>query len=509
MLAALAPAAGAAGPDNFSAALPLTYGNAVADSNSTAGIENPEVFTLNDAGGNGCLTNGSFGTTGQKTARTVWYTVPGDSGTLTVTTVDSTIDTMLAAFRDGTTFAGCNDDRRLPAGTVTRVLASELRLPAAAGHTYYLQLGSSCFNACGTVAGGSYVIGAYRQPANDTRAGAKAIAVGDQASYSNLGAIEDAGERLACGSSKFAKTLWYRFHAPSEGNVVFTSTGTNLDSVIAVYSGSSPDFLACNDDPVGGGRSSRVALEVAPGDYFLQVGGYNAASTPVSADDGQFVPGVEFSAGIDHDGDGVKRPPIGADCDDTNAAIHPGADDRPGDGVDQDCANGDRPVDADGDGFPASQDCNDKNHAIHPGAGEVPGNFIDENCDKKTPPGALNPDPQFSLPNNAFSNGARFRPLVVSDVARGYVVKVRCTGGGCPFKTKTRKAKSRRSVRFPEFNGRFLRPKSRVAVYVYLPKRNLLGRYARWTVRAGKQTQRQTSCLKPTKFTKVVRCGSR
>ena len=121
----------------------------------------------------------------------------------------------------------------------------------------------------------------------------------------------------------------------------------------------------------------------------------------------------------------------------------------------------------------------------------------------------MDPDPQFSLPNNAFPNGARFRPLVVSDVARGYVVKVRCKGRGCPFKTKTRKAKSRRSVRFPEFNGRFLRPKSRVEVYVYLPKRNLTGRYARWTVRAGKQTQRQTSCLKPTKFTKVVRCGSR
>jgi len=37
----------------------------------------------------------------------------------------------------------------------------------------------------------------------------------------------------------------------------------------------------------------------------------------------------------DADGDGIRHP---ADCDDTNPAIHPGAVDIPGDGIDQDCS---------------------------------------------------------------------------------------------------------------------------------------------------------------------------
>jgi predicted outer membrane repeat protein len=92
------------------------------------------------------------------------------------------------------------------------------------------------------------------------------------------------------------------------------------------------------------------------------------------------------------------------DCNDSSAAVHPGATEVCGNGIDEDCDGEDAACpttwyrDADGDGYgnaaktktsltqPSgyvanSTDCNDKNAAIHPGATEVCGNGIDEDCD--------------------------------------------------------------------------------------------------------------------------------
>jgi hypothetical protein len=78
----------------------------------------------------------------------------------------------------------------------------------------------------------------------------------------------------------------------------------------------------------------------------------------------------------------------GDDCDDTNASIHPGAEDICGDGIDQDCAGGDQPCDcqdSDGDGHAdqacGGDDCDDGDNSIYPGAEETCGDDIDQNCD--------------------------------------------------------------------------------------------------------------------------------
>ncbi len=121
----------------------------------------------------------------------------------------------------------------------------------------------------------------------------------------------------------------------------------------------------------------------------------------------------------DYDGDGYGDPstlvidttqPDGyltdnTDCDDTDAAIYPGAAEIADDGIDQDCDGADQVtppttyyLDADGDGYgdPNSTissitpqegyvvdntDCNDTDAASYPGAAELCGDGVDQDCD--------------------------------------------------------------------------------------------------------------------------------
>jgi len=100
-------------------------------------------------------------------------------------------------------------------------------------------------------------------------------------------------------------------------------------------------------------------------------------------------------------GSGVSPTP-GDDCDDTDADTYPGAPEVVADGIDQDCdtLDGCWP-DGDGDGYgtddagtpvaaasctdkgvsPTGDDCNDADAAIHPGATEIPDGGTDQNCD--------------------------------------------------------------------------------------------------------------------------------
>jgi len=97
----------------------------------------------------------------------------------------------------------------------------------------------------------------------------------------------------------------------------------------------------------------------------------------------------------DNDGDGyaIEGGACGAiDCDDTNAAINPGAAETCGDAIDNNCNGavdencGPVCTDNDGDTYAVEGgacgpvDCDDTNAAINPGAAEVCGDAIDNNC---------------------------------------------------------------------------------------------------------------------------------
>jgi hypothetical protein len=100
------------------------------------------------------------------------------------------------------------------------------------------------------------------------------------------------------------------------------------------------------------------------------------------------LPGRILGASVyDYDGDGVTD---ANDCAPSDPAVYPGAPDPAGDGIDTNCdgVDGIKGVtgagtisDNDGDGYAAPGDCNDHNSSVHPGAEDKPRNLIDENCD--------------------------------------------------------------------------------------------------------------------------------
>ncbi len=117
----------------------------------------------------------------------------------------------------------------------------------------------------------------------------------------------------------------------------------------------------------------------------------------------------------DADGDGYGDPgtsevacaaPSGyvgdsTDCDDTDAAVNPGAIEQLNNGIDDDCDGDIDEQDADSDGWTvADGDCDDTDPLINPGAAEVPDDGdpannidpIDENCDGYAPCASLDCD---------------------------------------------------------------------------------------------------------------------
>ncbi len=87
--------------------------------------------------------------------------------------------------------------------------------------------------------------------------------------------------------------------------------------------------------------------------------------------------GDDDTAPTDADGDGYALED--GDCDDSDASVHPGADEVCDD-VDHDC-DGEPLADADGDGFDLCDDCDDADPGIFPGQAEVPYDGIDQDCE--------------------------------------------------------------------------------------------------------------------------------
>jgi hypothetical protein len=140
----------------------------------------------------------------------------------------------------------------------------------------------------------------------------------------------------------------------------------------------------------------------------------------------------------DADGDGFPNAggacnpnALPIDCNDMNPQVYPGAPDKCGNGVSENCS-ADTPCganDKDGDGYTAASDCNDTNAAIHPFALELC-NGTDDDCDGLADEG--NPDP-FGMP--LVTTGA-VTACTASDIGECGKTKGKCVCSVAPDNSK-------------------------------------------------------------------------
>jgi subtilisin family serine protease len=219
---------------------------------------------------------------GNIASRSVWWrwTAPA-SGPATITTAGSSFDTVLAVYSGtavgGLTEVASNDDNG--ASPQSRVV-----FQAFAGREYRIAV-DGYLSASGAVVLGIGLQPITQPPPNDGFANAIVLA-GQLVTVqgNNFAATKEPSEPNHAGNPG-GGSVWWRWTAAGSGPVSIATTGSEIDTLLAVYTGTSMGGLtavASNNDS-GGSLQSRVFFEAVGGrEYRIAVDGFGGAAGGVT-----------------------------------------------------------------------------------------------------------------------------------------------------------------------------------------------------------------------------------
>jgi subtilisin family serine protease len=200
----------------------------------------------------------------------VWWSWTASShGIVTFSTADSNFDTTLAAYTGSTipslTLVAFDDDSG-PGSTST------MSFEVTPGETYAISVDGYAGSKGSISLSVSFVETEGREP-NDLFASRTAInAPNAVVNGSNMRAHAETGEPNHAGFSTPIQSVWWSWTAPSAGLVNFNTLGSDFDTMIAVYTGTSLNTLvevSSNDDASASTKTSSTTFETTAGQTYV------------------------------------------------------------------------------------------------------------------------------------------------------------------------------------------------------------------------------------------------